>query len=253
MSEGVLDRFRLDDRVAVVTGAARGLGRAIAGALSSAGASVVVTSRELETAVAAAAEISTISQKPARGLELEVTRPDSIEALVRETVAELGRIDILVNNAGMTHRGPLGELTGAQWDEVLDTNLKGAWLCCKAVHPIMRQARWGRVINISSMFSEVALPNRTPYVASKGGMTALTRALALEFAGDGINVNALCPGPFRTEMHDDKARAGMLSAIPLGRFGNPAELGPAAVFLASEASSFITGTTLAIDGGYTAR
>ena len=253
MSDDVLDRFRLDGRVALVTGAARGLGRAIASALASAGATLVVTSRDPEAADAAAVGLARDSQNPVHGMALDVTEPDSVTELVQAAVARFGQIDILVNNAGMTHRGSLGELTGAQWDDVLDTNLKGTWLCCQAVHPVMRAAGWGRVINISSMFSEVALPNRTPYVASKGGVTALTRALAVEFAGDGINVNALCPGPFKTEMHDQAARAGMLSAIPLGRFGDPVELGPVAVFLASEASSFITGATLAIDGGYTAR
>ncbi len=251
--DDVLDRFRLAGRVAIVTGAARGLGSAIARALASAGASVVVTSRDPAAAEAAAAELAAATGQTARGLAMDVRSGDSIARVVAETRAGFGRIDILVNNAGTTRRGALGALTATDWDDVLDTNLKGAWLCCQAVVPAMREAKWGRVINVASMFSQVGLPDRTPYVASKGGLAALTRALAVELAGDGINVNAICPGPFRTDMHDMAARTGMLSAIPLGRWGEPSELGPTAVFLASEAASFITGITLAIDGGYTAR
>jgi len=248
MSESTMDRFRLDGRVAIVTGAARGLGRAMARALSDAGASVVVTSRELAAAQAAATELPS-----AHALEVDVRQPESVAAMVTAAVEAFGGLDILINNAGMTHRGSLAQLTDDQWDDVIDTNLKGAWMCCRAALPIMQAAGWGRVINISSMFSQVGLPNRSPYIASKGGLAALTRALAVEVAGDGINVNAICPGPFQTEMADSSARANMLAAIPLGRWGDPAELGPAAVFLASDASSFVTGTTLTIDGGYTAR
>jgi NAD(P)-dependent dehydrogenase (short-subunit alcohol dehydrogenase family) len=141
---------------------------------------------------------------------------------------------------------------------VVDTNLKGPWLCCRAVAEPMKRQRWGRVINVSSMLGEISLPGRTPYASSKGGLTLLTKTLALEWARDGINVNALCPGPFATEintplLNDPATCAQMEANVPLGRWGDPVELGPAAVFLASEASSFMTGATLFIDGGYTAR
>ena len=244
----VLDRFRLDGRVAVVTGAARGLGLAIARALASAGASVVVTSRDLSAAVAAAAGIA-----GALGLAVDVKQSAAIQQMVGKSLEKFGRIDILVNNAGTTRRGPVGELSPEDWDDVVETNLKGTWLCSRAVHPVMKAGGGGRIINISSMLGDVGLADRSPYIASKGGVTALTRALAVEFAPDRINVNAICPGPFMTGMHDAAARAGMLAAIPLGRWGEPGDLGPAAVFLASEASNFITGTTLTVDGGYTAR
>lgn len=246
---GILDRFSLGGRVAVVTGGARGLGSAIARALASAGASVVLTSRDPAAATAAASEI------PGRalGIAADVRRPESVRGMIDRTLAEFGRVDILVNNAGTTRRGSLEALTPADWEEVVDTNLKGAWLCCRAARASLRAARAGRIINIASMFAVAGLANRSPYIASKGGMAALTRALAVELAPDGITVNAICPGPFRTDMHDEGARAELLPLIPLGRWGHPEELGAAAVFLASEASSYMTGATLAIDGGYTAR
>ena len=250
---GALDRFRLDGRVALITGGARGLGFAIAQALSSAGASVVVTSRDLRAAEAAASTLSGGAGSRALGFAVDVKEATIVGGMVGKVVEAFGRIDILVNNAGATRRGPIADLSPADWDDVVDTNLKGTWLCCREVHPVMRKGGGGRIINVSSMLGLVGLANRTPYSASKGGVTALTRAMAIEFAPDRINVNALCPGPFMTDMHDAAARAGMLASIPLGRWGEPVELGPAAVFLASEASSFITGTTLTIDGGYTAR
>jgi NAD(P)-dependent dehydrogenase (short-subunit alcohol dehydrogenase family) len=247
----VLARFRLDGQVAVVTGAARGLGLAAARALASAGAHVVVTSRELATAQAAAAELGTSTR--VIGLAVDVRDEASVAALVASVVAELGTIDVLVNNAGTTRRAALETLTEADWDAVADTNLKGTWMCVRAVAPVMRRAGKGRVVNIASMFSQVGLANRSPYIASKGGVVALTRALAVELAPDGIRVNAISPGPFLTQMHDPSARGDMVASIPLGRYGDPDELGPAIVYLASEASSFVTGANLAIDGGYTAR
>jgi NAD(P)-dependent dehydrogenase (short-subunit alcohol dehydrogenase family) len=249
----VLATFRLDDRVAIVTGGARGLGRAAARALAAAGARVVVTSRDLESAEAAAAALTQSSQHAALGLALDVRDAAAVTAVVDRTIAELGRIDILVNNAGTTHREPLSSLTEAQWDDVIDTNLKGTWLCCRAVEPAMRAAGWGRIINVSSMLGQVGLPNRSPYVASKGGVSSLTRALAVELGPLGITVNAIAPGPFTTSMADAPSRSGLLAQIPLGRWGEASEIEGAIVYLASPASSFVTGAVLAIDGGYTAR
>lgn len=245
----VLDRFRLNGRVALVTGSTRGLGRAIARALSSAGADVVVVGRDADAARAGARELG----PRCIGVGADVRDVYAVQAMVAATLETFGRLDVLVNNAGITERGALEELSAEQWSAVLETNLTGAWSCCRAAAPALRDSDQGRIVNVSSMLGAVGLENRSAYVASKGGLTALTRALAMELAPAGVTVNALCPGPFDTELADAGARSGMLARIPLGRWGDPAELGAAAVFLASSASSFMTGATLTLDGGYTAR
>jgi NAD(P)-dependent dehydrogenase (short-subunit alcohol dehydrogenase family) len=192
------------------------------------------------------------------GLSADVKVAAEVEALVAQVQEQLGGLHILVNNAGINIRGPIEQLRESDWDDVLDTNLKGPWLCCRAVAGVMKRQGWGRVINVSSMLGEISLPDRTPYASSKGGLTMLTRTLALEWAPYGICVNALCPGPFMTEintplLNDPAKNAAMVSRIPMGRWGDPAELGPSAIFLASEAASFLTGATLFVDGGYTAQ
>jgi NAD(P)-dependent dehydrogenase (short-subunit alcohol dehydrogenase family) len=254
----VLDKFRLDGRVAIITGGARGLGRVIAEALASAGASVVITAREPANAASVSESIAKTFGVKAHGLSVDVTREADVAGMVAQTLDAFGRLDILVNNAGINIRGPIETLSESDWDQVVDTNLKGPWLCCRAAGAPMRKQKWGRVINVSSMLGEITLPGRSPYASSKGGLTLLSKTLALEWAADGVNVNALCPGPFMTEintplLNDPVASATMQAKVPLGRWGDPVELGPAAVFLASEASSFMTGATLFVDGGYTAQ
>lgn len=251
----VLDRFRLDGKIAIVTGGSRGLGKVIATALAEAGASVVLTARTLEPAQAVCQKIT---EAKTLALAVDVTKAEDVALMIARTQETFGRVDILVNNAGINIRGPIETLAEADWDSVIDTNLKGPWLCCRAVAPIFKAQRSGRVINVSSMLGEISLPDRSPYASSKGGLTLMTKTLALEWAKFGVTINALCPGPFLTEINtallkDPEASAAMVSKIPLGRWGDPVELGPATVFLASDASSFMTGATLFIDGGYTAQ
>ncbi len=234
----VLDQFRLDGRVALVTGGSRGLGKAMAEALASAGASVAVSARTLEASEPAAKSIAESTGSKTLALAAEITHWDDVEAMVARTVAEFGKIDILVNNAGINIRGPIEDLAEDDFDRVIAANLKGPWLTSRAVAKLMKQQKYGRVINVSSILGEVSMPLRTPYASSKGGLTLMTKTLALEWAPFNITVNALCPGPFATEMNlpllnDPKAKADMTSKVPLGRWADPSELGPAAVFLAS--------------------
>ena len=228
-----IDRFRLDGRVALISGGSRGLGRVMAEALASAGASVALTARDLDRAELAAQEIATATGREVIGVGVDVTKADQVEAAVATVLGRFGSLDILINNAGINIRRPIELLKEAEWDLVLDTNLKGAWLFCRAAVPAMKRQGWGRILNVSSMLGEVGLAERTPYCSSKGGLTLMTRTLALELSPFGINVNALCPGPFATEinlplLNDPEKKAGMEAKLPIGRWGDPEELGPAA-------------------------
>ncbi len=252
----VLARFRLDGRVAMVTGGTKGLGRSMAEGLAEAGAEVAIVSRHADQAQTEAAAIAAATGRTCRGYAADVADADSVNALVAQVLADFGRVDILVNNAGINTRGPIDELTPEQFLAVQAINVTGPWLMCKALASHFKERRYGRVINIGSTLSIIALADRTPYATSKGAILQMTRALALEWAPYGITVNCMMPGPFATEMNlpiknDPDVYRTFIAKIPLGRWGEMDEIQGLAVFLASDASSFMTGSAITIDGGWT--
>ena len=254
----VLDSFRLDGKVALVTGGARGLGKTMATALAEAGADIALTGRSRESCEVVAKEIAGATGRTVHAFAGDVTIAADVTKLHADVAAACGDIDILINNAGTNVRGTIDQISEADWDSVIDTNLKGPFLCTKAFVPGMLKQGWGRVVNIASIMSVVALPARTTYASSKAGVLGLTRTWALEWAGKGVTCNAICPGPFATDMNrqllnDPAAYQQFVASIPMGRWGELDELTGAIVFLASDASSFVTGSPLFVDGGWTAR
>ena len=254
----VLDSFRLDGKVALVTGGARGLGLTMATALAEAGADVALSGRSLGPAEEAASALAKATGRRAKAFAADVTSAADVERLAASVESALGPIDVLINNAGVNIRGTVDQLTEADWDSVIDTNLKGPFLCARAIGPGMVKRGWGRVVNLGSILGAVALGGRAPYASSKAGVINLTRVLALEWAGTGVTSNAICPGPFATDMNlpllnDPVKYQEFVKKIPMGRWGELDELAGAVVFLASPASSFITGASLFVDGGWTAQ
>lgn len=247
----------LKGKVAVITGASKGLGRAIALAFGGAGAGLALASRDLTRLNTTAEEIRAAGADVAV-FETDVTSEAQVARLAEQVKARFGGAQILVNNAGINLRKPVAEFTLGEWRQVLDTNLTGAFLACRAFVPQMKGRGYGRVLNLTSTMSHVAIGGRTAYAASKAGLLGFTRALALELAPEHITVNGISPGPFATEMNlklqqDPEVNAWFLSRIPLGRWGRPEEVGQLALYLCSEEAGFITGTDILIDGGWCAQ
>jgi len=240
-----------EGKVALVTGGSRGIGRSIAGRLALEGAEVVLTSRSLAAAAAAAAEIQAAGGR-ARGVEMNVRDDAAVEAGVKELLEGCGTIPILVNNAGITRDCLLLRMKKEDWDLVLETNLSGVYRLCRAVVPSMVRARFGRIVNVTSVVARTGNPGQVNYVAAKAGTEGLTRSLARELASRNITVNCVAPGFIDTDMTrslDDAARGKLLEQVPLKRLGQPEDVAAAVLFLAGPDADYITGTTLHVNGG----
>jgi 2-deoxy-D-gluconate 3-dehydrogenase len=253
-----LDLFRLDGKVALVTGASRGLGRGIATALASAGADVVVHSSETPAADTAA-EIEAATGRRAQALAANLVDRDATDRLIAAALAAFGQIDILVNNAGIIRREPAAEHGDEIWDEVLEVNLSSVFRLSRAVgRQMLERGTGGKIINLASMLSFQGGITVPSYAAAKGGLVQLTKALANEWAAHGINVNAIAPGYFETDntraLRADAARfRAITDRIPAGKWGTPHDLAGAAIFLASRASDYVHGHVLVVDGGWLSR
>jgi 2-deoxy-D-gluconate 3-dehydrogenase len=247
--------FDLTGKVAVVTGGNGGIGLGIAMGLAGAGANIVIAARSVEKTAQALEDIRALGVE-AHGITVDVTQEPAIQRIVTSTIDHMGRLDILVNNSGIAVRAQPQELTAAQWDSVVDVNLRAAFLASKAAYAQMVKAGGGKVINVGSMYSIFGSDWGAPYAASKGGLVQLTKSLAVAWAKDNIQVNAVLPGWIVTDLTrgiqdaDPNRYDNISRRIPTGRWGEPSELAGAAVFLASTASDYVTGATLAIDGGY---
>ncbi len=247
----------LDGRVAVITGASKGLGKQMALSLAEAGSAVVLVARNGELLQAVEADIASRGGR-AYAFAGDVSREAEVTALADQIREQAGVPDILINNAGINIRKPIHEFTLEEWHHVMRTNVDGPFLCTRAFVGGMIEKKFGRIINMTSIMSHVSLPGRSAYSSSKFGLLGMTKALALELAPYSITVNGISPGPFATEMNtalieDPVRNAEFISKIPVGRWGKVEEIGTLAVYLCSEAAGFITGTDILIDGGWTAQ
>jgi 3-oxoacyl-[acyl-carrier protein] reductase len=240
----------LEGKVAVVTGASRGLGRAIAEEFAKAGADLVVNYNK--TPAQDLADFAATQGRKAIAVQADVSQVADCERLINEAIKTFGKIDILVNNAGITRDTLLMRMDEGAWDAVLDTNLKSAYATCRAACKYMMKARTGSIINVSSVSGLMGQAGQANYAASKAGLIALTKSIARELSSRGVRANAIAPGFIQSDMTsvlDDKLKEQVLTQIPLGRFGDPTDIANAALYLASDMSSYVTGTTLIVSGG----
>jgi NAD(P)-dependent dehydrogenase (short-subunit alcohol dehydrogenase family) len=250
-------KMKLQDRTAVITGASKGLGRAMALALAAEGARVALVSRDREKLTAVADEV-TVAGGRAMVFTGDVTSEEDVRRVESEILAVYEKVNILINNAGVNVRKPVVDFTLEEWRKVMDTNVTAAFLMCRSFVPAMTGQGYGRILNMTSIMSHVSLPGRIAYSTSKTALLGMTRTLALELAPEQITVNGISPGPFGTEMNkplmeNPEINAQFMANIPLGRWGKVEEIGQLAVYLCSEDAGFITGTDILIDGGWTAK
>jgi gluconate 5-dehydrogenase len=253
-----IELFTQKGKAAIITGGSKGLGFAMAAGLASAGSDVMLVSRNQAECDEAALELSNQYGVKAVGFAADVTKAKAMESMAQKALDTFGRIDTLINSAGINIRGGIDELSEEDFKKVMDINVTGTWLASKAVIPAMKEKKKGAIINLASTLGLVGLANRTPYTASKGAVVNMTRALALELAPWNITVNVICPGPFLTEMnepiaHTEEGKKFIVGATALARWGELKEIQGAALFLASDAATYMVGSLITVDGGWTAR